>query len=288
MARRREAIATMTDYLAFAVDWNDLDRVAVYDELPLWSAMAGLLLLEHVPLRVGSRVLDLGHGTGFPLFELAQRLGAESPVVGLDPWSAPLARLRLKQRVWAVRNVRIVRGDAARMPLASGCFDLIVSNLGLNNFDDPATSMAEVRRVIAPGGTIALTTNLQGHMHEFYETFAATLRELALDDALEPLRRHIAHRATVASVRALLEGSGFLVSRVMERTALMRFANGSALLRHYFIKLGFLDGWKSVVADGDRARVFERLEANLNRRARERGDLVLSIPLAYVEGTIPA
>jgi ubiquinone/menaquinone biosynthesis C-methylase UbiE len=278
----------MTDYLAFSVDWTDPDRIAAYDELPLWSAMAGLLLLEHVPLRAGSRVLDLGHGTGFPLFELAQRLGAQSLVVGLDPWSAPLARLRLKQRVWTVRNVRVVRGDAARMPLASGRFDLILSNLGLNNFDDPATSMAECRRVIAPGGTIVLTTNLQGHMREFYEVFAATLRAMGLDDALEPLRSHIAHRATVAGVRTLLENAGFQATRVVERTIPMRFADGSALLRHDFIKLGFLDGWKSVVADGDRAQVFARLEANLNHFARERGGLALSIPLAYVEGTTPS
>jgi ubiquinone/menaquinone biosynthesis C-methylase UbiE len=275
----------MPDYLAFAVDWSEPDRIAVYDELPLWSAMAGLLLLEHVPLRAGSRVLDLGYGTGFPLFELAQRLGAKSMVVGLDPWRAPLARVRMKQRVWAVRNAHAVLGDAAAMPLAAGQFDLIVSNLGLNNFDDPAASMAECRRVMDAGGTIALTTNLQGHMREFYEVFAATLREIGLAHAVETLRRHIEHRATVAGVRALLGQAGFQMTRVVERTMPMRLADGSALLRHYFIQLGFLDGWKSVVADGDRVQVFERLESNLNRLAGERGGLTLSIPLAYIEGT---
>jgi len=275
----------MTDYLAFAVDWSDPDRIAVYDELPLWSAMAGLLLLEHVPLRAGSRVLDVGHGTGFPLFELAQRLGAESVVVGLDPGRPMLARARLKQRVWAVRNVHVVLGDAARMPLAARQFDLVVSNLGLNNFDNPAASMAGCHRVMDAGGTIALTTNLQGHMREFYEVFAATLREIGLEHALGALRHHIEHRATVAGVRGLLERAGFQVTRVVERTMPMRFANGSALLRHDFIKLGFLDGWKSVVADGDRVRVFDHLESNLNRLARERGELALSIPLAYMEGT---
>jgi ubiquinone/menaquinone biosynthesis C-methylase UbiE len=275
----------MPDYLAFAADWSDPDRAAVYDELPLWSAMAGLLLLEHVPLRSGSRVLDLGYGTGFPLFELAQRLGAKGMVVGLDSWRATLTRVRMKQRVWAVRNALAVLGDASAMPLAAGQFDLIVSNLGLNNFDDPAASVAECGRVMGAGGTIALTTNLQGHMQEFYEIFAATLREIGLTPAVETLQRHIEHRATVAGVRALLEQAGFRVTRVVERTMPMRFADGSALLRHYFIKLGFLDGWKSVVADHDRARVFERLETNLNRLADGRGGLTLSIPLAYIEGT---
>ena len=131
---------------------------------------------------------------------------------------------------------------------------------------------------------IALTTNLQGHMREFYDVFAVTLGESGLAAALEALVRHGEHRATVAGLRALLERSGFRVTRVEERTLPMRFADGSALLRHYFIRLGFMDGWKSVVAEADRERVFERLEVNLNTLARERGDLTLSIPLAYIEG----
>lgn len=275
----------MTDYLAFTVDRTDPDAVAAYDELPLWSAMAGLLLLEHVPLRAGMRVLDVGHGTGFPLFELAQRLGRTSMVVGLDPWPAATTRVRLKRRVWGVGNSHVVRGGATAMPLAPGGFDLIVSNLGLNNFDDPEACMGECRRVLRAGGTIALTTNLQGHMREFYDVFAATLSEIGLAPALDALRRHVEHRATVAGVRALYERAGFQVTRVVERTVPMRFADGSALLRHHFIKLGFLDAWKSVVADGERVRAFERLESNLNRLAAERGNLTLTIPLAYVEGT---
>ncbi len=63
----------------------------------------------------------------------------------------------------------------------------------------------------------------------------------------------------------------------------MRFADGSALLRHYFVKLGFLDGWKSVVEAGRREDVFARLESNLNRASRLRGALELTVPLAYVE-----
>ena len=48
---------------------------AAYDELPLWSAPFGLKLLEVVALRPGIVALDIGCGTGFPVLELAQRLG---------------------------------------------------------------------------------------------------------------------------------------------------------------------------------------------------------------------
>ena len=66
----------MTEYLARGTPYFTApDTVAAYDELPLWCAMAGLFLLEHLPLPRGATVLDVGCGTGFPLLELAQRLG---------------------------------------------------------------------------------------------------------------------------------------------------------------------------------------------------------------------
>ena len=53
------------DYLSFTADFADPTLVAVYDELPLWSALFGALLLRHVPLQRGATTLDLGCGTGF-------------------------------------------------------------------------------------------------------------------------------------------------------------------------------------------------------------------------------
>jgi hypothetical protein len=63
----------------------------------------------------------------------------------------------------------------------------------------------------------------------------------------------------------------------------MRFADGSSLLNHHFIKLGFLDDWKKVVDLRSRKAVFSRLERNLNRLSRRQGELFLTIPMGYVE-----
>lgn len=273
----------MTEYLSFHLDLTRPEAVASYDELPLWSAMAGLLLLRHVPLGRETRALDVGCGTGFPLLELAQRLGPGATVTGIDPWGAALERARRKAEAWGVRNVEIVEGDAGAMPFAEGAFSLVVSNLGLNNFADPAAALAECSRVLRPGGRLALTSNLRGHMGEFYEVFASVLRERGDADALERLDEHVRQRSTVARISALLAGAGFAVERVEEEPQVMRFADGGALLRHHFVKLGFLGGWKGVVDEDDRPEVFAAVEAALDRVAEERGGLELAVPLAYVE-----
>jgi len=105
---------------------------------------------------------------------------------------------------------------------------------------------------------------------------------LESDQERAALRNHVEHRATVPSVVSLLEGGGFRIIRIAERTGSMRFADGTALLHHHFIKLGFLDSWKKVVPGRERA-VFARLQDALNDTAARHGELRLTIPMAYVE-----
>lgn len=263
-------------FLSYSPDFASQTVVDAYDELPLWSSMFGLLLLDEVPLAGVQRALDVGCGTGFPLIELAERLGPAVEVHGLDPWKQGMARAAAKLAVRGTPNVTLHDGSASSMPFPDATFDLIVSNLGLNNFDDRAAAVRECRRVARPGATLALTTNLQGHMRELYDVFAGVLANDA--GASARLRAHIEHRATIDSVRELLTAGGFTITRVVERTASMRFANGTALFNHYFIRLGFLDAWKEVVKGNER-EVF----AELLRRLDAAGELRLTIPMAYVD-----
>ena len=274
----------MTEYLDLP-RWDPArpDVVSAFDELPLWSAMAGLFLLEHLPLVRGARVLDVGCGTGFPLLELAQRLGRPAIVHGLDRWAPALERARFKAGVTGVVNATLTRGDGAAMPFRDAQFDLVVSNLGINNFPDPDAVFRESRRVLRRDGRLALTTNVEGHMAELYAVFEVALREHGRPEALESLRRHIAYRGTAASIAKRLGEAGFRLTRAVERDLPMRFADGSALFRHYFIRLGFLDGWRAVTGPETEREVFAALEEGLNRRAAQRGELALTVPLAYIE-----
>ncbi|HXX32013.1 MAG TPA: methyltransferase domain-containing protein [Myxococcaceae bacterium] len=272
---------SLEEILAERFELEDPELVAAFDELPLWSAPFGLLLLDTVRLRPGLRVLDIGPGSGFPLLELAQRLGPEASLVGLDPWRSAAERARLKARFYRIANAELVEGVAERMPFPDGHFDLIVSNNGLNNVADPEQALAECVRVSKPGAQLVFTANLPGTMRSFYDAFAEVLRDRGATDRLPALAAHIGgKRPTRAEWEARLRTAGLTLGRVLESSFTWRFASGRALFRHGFIRLGFLDAWKAIPHPADAIGVLGELERRLDRMAEERGEIALEIPFA--------
>ncbi len=273
----------MTDYLYQTLDFDSKNAPSVFDELSFWSSHFGQLLLDKLELRPNLRVLDLACGTGFPLFELAERHGLSSRFVGADINPAGLERASLKRHVHGSKNVDLARVDGAALPFASSVFDLIVSNLGVNNFPDAGQVFVQCARVAKAGARLVLTSNVQGHMAEFYAVYRQTLQDLGLADKLENMRANEEHRLSPKVISGLLEKAGFKVITSVVEPFTMRFLDGSALFRHFLVRLGFLDGWRGVAGPENEDRVFSALETNLNRVAAEQGELRLTIPRLYLE-----
>jgi ubiquinone/menaquinone biosynthesis C-methylase UbiE len=269
------------------IDFQHPDFGDLYDELPLWSAPFGLMLLELVPIRRGMTVLDLGAGTGFLSVELATRCGSDSQIIAIDPWKAAVDRLRRKLAHRGIHNVRVMEEDAAKADLPASSVDLIVSNLGINNFENPNAVFAMCYRITKPGARLLFTTNLVGHMCEFYDVDRETLIEVGLADRLAALEAHVNHRGTVESVNEMIGRAGFESLKVTTDCFRMRFADGTALLQHYFIRIGFMAGWKSIVPDSSVEVTFNALERNLNAVAARNGEFTVSVPTACFEARRP-
>jgi ubiquinone/menaquinone biosynthesis C-methylase UbiE len=257
--------------------------VGYFDELPLWSATFGLFLLENLPRGEFSQVLDLGPGTGFPTLELAGRWGEKCRITGLDPWENAISRAKEKAEFYGLSNTSFVLGAAEKMPFRARQFDLIVSNLGINNFAVPETAVAECYRVLRNNGTIAFTTNVNGHWKEFFLVFEQLLKKNKMNEAVSKLRQQQTHRGSKTVYRKLLSDAGFKKIKFAERNTSMRFLNGTAFLNHHFVKLGWMESWASLLPPEFRKKIFPELENSLNNLAKQKGELKLTVPMLYIQ-----
>jgi arsenite methyltransferase len=263
------------NYLDRRIDLDDF--APIFDEVTLWGARYLILLLERLELRGGIRALDVGCATGIPLIELANVHGPSSRFTGIDLWSSALHRARKKIAYQGLTNADLVEGDGHKLPFRGRVFDLIVSNIGINNFDDPDAVFRECARVARPGARLVLTTNVRGHMAEFYDVFRALLAE-RWPQYLGRLEENEAHRGTPEGLAARIEAAGFRATRSEVETFTMRFLDGSALLRHWLV-YWFLLGWRAVVEPAEEREVFAALEERLNAM----GELRMTVPMLYLE-----
>lgn len=256
----------------------------VFNELTFWASRFGSLLFDNLQVRQNISILDVGTATGFPLFELAGTHGPSCRVTGIDIWEEALERARLKQRAYNIPNVEIVHANAAALPFGDADFDLVVSNLGINNFENPPAVLSECYRVLKPRGRLVLTTNIKGHWREFYDVFRAVIAETGNPQYMGRLITDEDHRGTRDSVTWLLEEAGFRIAKVVADRFHMRFADGTALFNHTLTQLGFLDSWRSIVDPTDEESVFAEVEKSLNQLANAEGELRMTTPMLYVEG----
>jgi demethylmenaquinone methyltransferase / 2-methoxy-6-polyprenyl-1,4-benzoquinol methylase len=103
----------------------------------------------------GDRVLDVATGTGLVARGLVQRYGCS--VVGLDQSRDMLAGARraLATAPGLAARIDLVRGEAEHLPFSDGEFDHLTFTYLLRYVDDPAATLAELARVVRPGGRIA-------------------------------------------------------------------------------------------------------------------------------------
>jgi ubiquinone/menaquinone biosynthesis C-methylase UbiE len=254
-----------------------------YDELPIWSAPFGLKLLDKIEYKPGITALDVGFGTGFPLIELAMRLGEDSLIYGIDPWHEAVERVRKKIRYFDISNITILEGVAESIPLDDGSVDLIVSNNGINNVSDMDKALTECSRIMRTGGQFVQTMNLDKSMLEFYGEFESVLDELRLYREIDLMHKHIYQkRRPLDDILTKIRKNGLVVKDLEYDQFCYKFIDGSAMLNHFFIRLAFMDSWIKLLPEEKVEQVFDRVEMRLNERSRLLGEMKLSIPFVVI------
>jgi len=110
-------------------------------------------LLGRAAIQPGETAIDIGCGCGATSFELAERVGADGRVIGIDI-SAPMLE-RARELTPPGAPVEFVLADATVHPFVSHSADLLVSRFGVMFFAEPAVSFANMRKALRPSGRLA-------------------------------------------------------------------------------------------------------------------------------------
>jgi len=108
-------------------------------------------------LREGETVLDLGSGGGIDVILSAQRVGETGLAFGLDMTDEMLALARANAAAAGVRNAIFLKGVIEEIPLPAGSVDVVISNCVVNLSTDKPAVLAEIGRVLKPGGRIGIS-----------------------------------------------------------------------------------------------------------------------------------
>ena len=274
----------MTKYLNTNFDLNSDKLVELLDEVPLWSAPFGLRLLDKIDYKKDITVLDIGFGAGFPLTEIAMRLGNSCKIFGIDPWEAAIKRTEKKIDFYEINNVEIIRGVAENIPLDNDSVDLITSNNGINNATDLNKTLSECSRIIKRGGQFIQTLNLNDSLIEFYSILEKVLKDLKMENELTQMEKQIYEkRKPFKEFTNLIEKHDFKIDSVANDQFDYKFVDGTTMLNHYFIRLAFLDGWKSIVPIDKQVEIFKQMEELMNQHSNKNGYFKLSVPFVIID-----
>jgi ubiquinone/menaquinone biosynthesis C-methylase UbiE len=147
-------------------------------------------LVEASGVRPGDRVLDVGCGPGFFTRLLAEAVGPDGRVVGVD--AAPEMIAYASRKASGIRNCRFQVGAAESLPFDPGSFDVVVSSLMLHHLpdDERPVALREMRRVLVPQGRLMVAdvrTPGPGHGWRLVMRVAGLSGMMRHAPSLEPL-----------------------------------------------------------------------------------------------------
>jgi SAM-dependent methyltransferase len=121
------------------------------------SSFAGIgnpLAIGRLP--IGATVVDIGCGAGMDLLLAARQVGPRGRAIGVDMTEAMRRRASDGAAACGLTNVEVRAGDATALPVENGSVDVVISNGVLNLVPEKERAVAEIARVLKPGGRVQI------------------------------------------------------------------------------------------------------------------------------------
>jgi SAM-dependent methyltransferase len=146
--------------------------------------------LEKFRLKRGDAVLELGPGTGYFTVEASRMVGPEGRLLCLDIQPPMIGALRRKLDEQQIANVHPMVGNALKLPLANDSVDAAFLFTVLGEIPDRPQALAELRRVLRPGGVLSISESLMDPDYQLEDSVRDLCRASGfevLDHSRQPL-----------------------------------------------------------------------------------------------------
>jgi ubiquinone/menaquinone biosynthesis C-methylase UbiE len=237
----------------------------------LFQEWAGVMV-DAVRIVPGDRVLDVACGTGVVARAAAERVGPTGAVVGLDLNEGMLAVARRKAPRLDWRQ-----GHAEALPFEAAAFDAVTSQFALMFFEDRPAALAEMLRVLRPGGRLAVAVWDAVERSPGYAAVITLLERLFGRRVADALRAPFV-LGDVAELRALVAKAGIAGADIRTREGTARFPSIKAWM-YTDVK-----GWTmaEMLDDAQLARLVQEAEQALSSYVSRDGTVAFAIPAHIV------
>lgn len=137
--------------------WNEQGGprwVKLQQRLDVQIGPLGQAAMQRAEIKPGEHILDVGCGCGQTSLELAERVGQQGQVVGVDISQPMLARARERQRELGLKNLHFLQADAQTYAFERERFDIVFSRFGVMFFIDPVQAFTNLRAALRPSGRL--------------------------------------------------------------------------------------------------------------------------------------
>ena len=212
---------------SFTLDDKGLARE--YDQISArWQFIAGQVLVEHLAIKTGERVLDVGCGTGLLAQYIADITGPSGYVLGVDP-------LPLRIQIAAARarpGLEFRVGDAYELhDLRGASFDVVCLNAVFHWLPEKSGPLQEFARLLKSDGRLGISSGFGRRRSSLREAAGRVLSQAPFKDYPVP-RAGATYEVNQREMSELLQAAGFAIARLEVRQSAREMASAEDAIRH--------------------------------------------------------